>query len=205
MSDEEDNNQRIITIRAKPKPSKPIPKKDWCKTEASMQDRISMDKFLINDKLKNFDVISALQYSDIDIGTFIRYVTFDRYGNRKLRLGGFLICNNAPDYWVLRSGAKGKHSVTWSVNLKCDPKKAPLPNVYYKKKGMPLKSEKQQFKEEAFQAITTGGFRLVHKSLLDNGIVKIGKSSINLIQDHQDEDDSEERPAAKPRVKVNFT
>jgi hypothetical protein len=128
---------------------------------------ISNDREMMISKLHNFERIDEKAYSDIDTGTYIRYITFDkptdprRPGAMKLRLGGVLVVNRAPDYWVLRSGSKGKSHITWSVPLKCDPKKSPQPNVYFKRKGMPLKSEKQQHSGEALTILTSGKYKLV--------------------------------------------
>lgn len=170
MSDESEENH-TISIRANPvKPPRAKRNreeaKDYCKTEPSMQDIISKDPNLVKDKLKGYERIPVAQYAELEAGTFIRYVMFDQKGNPKIRLGGYIIKNGAPDYWVLRSGAKGKSAVTWSVPLKCNLKQSSKANVYFRKAGLASRGEKEQAGLELYEAVKSGRYQLIDTSKL---------------------------------------
>ena len=216
-----DDDNRVITIKTRPTArqtgTRKVPHKEYCKTAPSMQDLLSMDRELMISKLNNFQQISEGTYHDIDVGTFIRYLTFDRYSNMKLRLGGILVVNHAPDYWVLRSGAKGKSHITWSVPLKCIPKRSPRANVYFMRKGTPLKSEKQLHGPDALTILTSGTHKLVPIAMIEEchrrGIDLTGtveglgvKHHVVNLQDSEVSDyDGEEEEEEQPVRRLNVT
>ena len=75
------------------------------------QDIISNDVQLLNEKMKGYVEIHPENYSDINCGVWVRYITYDN----KYRSGGIVICNKAPEYlYVLNPASKFK----WNVNLK---------------------------------------------------------------------------------------
>jgi hypothetical protein len=216
MSDEEDDDQKIITIgfnklnsrggsrgSSRAKGLRPID--EYQKTHPSLQDRISENVELFESKIENFDPIADKDYADISVGTFIRYITFDKHQQPKLRLGGYLVNNKAPQYWVLRSGSRGKKHITWSVNLQAKPA-----NIFFKRKGVPTKSEEQIHAREAYEALSSGKYHLVPRETLQQlmgggtgatagtkgtkGTKGTGK--FNLINDEDEEQ--------KVNVKVNF-
>lgn len=210
MSDEEDDDQKIITIGLNKlnsrgnggrgaKGLRPID--EYQKTHPSLQDRISENVELFESKIENFDPIGDKDYADISVGTFIRYITFDKHRQPKLRLGGYLVNNKAPQYWVLRSGSRGKKHITWSVNLQAKPA-----NIFFKRKGVPTKSEEQIHAREAYEALSSGKYHLVPRETLQQlmgtrgtkGTEGTGK--FNLVNDNEDNDSDDE----KVNVKVNF-
>lgn len=141
---EDDSSAEVITLRIgaktgrKPARKRRSVKDGWVKTLPSKQDIISRDKDAIEDKLKDWERIPESEYADIDTGTFIRYLKHDpKTGKEMIRLGGYLIKNGAPDYWVLKSGKKGSRPITWSVPLKRHPRYPKVkPNKYFRKKGI---------------------------------------------------------------------
>lgn len=164
---EADNQDDVIVVSTSRIAGKRKPNKDtYTKTGPSAQDIISANSTLFAKKLENFDLIPEEHYSDIDLGTFIRYIIFDEDGVPKIRLGGFLVVNNAPDYFVLRSA--GLKRLTWSVNLKST---HPLrkANKLYMKKGTRRISQKPGdaiVAEKLLQAVLSGRYKLVETSLL---------------------------------------
>lgn len=194
----------------RPKGLKPVD--EFQKTHPSLQDKISNDVKLFHAKIDNFDAIAEKDYADISLGTFIRYVTYDKDGHPKLRLGGFLVNNKAPQYWVLRSGSRGKKHITWSVNLQATPR-----NLMLKRKGVPTKSEEDVHAREALEALSSGKYHLVPRSLLQeltsgtNGTNGTHTGKFNLVDDYDEgvEDEDEEvdeiNKVDRPKVRVNFT
>lgn len=183
------------------------PVDEYRKTHPSLQDRISEDVQLFESKIQNFDPIADKDYADISTGTFIRYVTYDKHQHPKLRLGGFLVNNCAPQYWVLRSGSRGKKHITWSVNLQAKPA-----NIFFKRKGVPTKTEEEVHAREAYEALSSGKYHLIPRETLQQLMgggtgATAGTGKFNLVDGEADEfeDDEFEDEAPKPKVKVNFT
>ena len=209
MSDaSEDDDQKIITIGLKKLMNNGYrtagglrPVDEYRKTHPSLQDRISEDVQLFESKIQNFDPIGDKDYADISVGTFIRYVTYDKHQQPKLRLGGFLVNNHAPQYWVLRSGSRGKKHITWSVNLQAKPA-----NIFFKRKGVPTKTEEEIHAREAYEALSSGKYHLVPREtlhlLMGGGTGETGTGKFNLLES---DDGYEEEEPIKPKVKVNFT
>ena len=73
------------------------------------QDIISSNIQDMKEKLKDFVQIHPENYIDIEIGTWIKYLSHEG----KYRTGGVLINNKAPTYVILKNPYT-KHS--WSVN-----------------------------------------------------------------------------------------
>jgi hypothetical protein len=186
-----------------PKGLKPVD--EFQKTHPSLQDKISNDVKLFHAKIDNFEAIAEKDYADISLGTFIRYVTYDKDGHPKLRLGGFLVNNKAPQYWVLRSGSRGKKHITWSVNLQATPR-----NLMLKRKGVPTKSEEDVHAREALEALSSGKYHLVPRSLLQEltgGTNGTNTGKFNLVDDYDEgvEDEIDDVDYDRPKVRVNFT
>lgn len=137
----------------------------WVKTKPSKQDRISADPVLVRHELRDYQLISPQEYTRITPGTYIRYIRYDQHNKPKLRLGGYLIKNGSPDYWVLRSG-RGKRRVSWSVPLKGDSLRGRLANQYYRKKGV-FPDEKVKYGTEVFEALASGRFMLIPTEVLE--------------------------------------
>ena len=128
---------------------------DWVKTEKSKQDEINSDPELVQQKLEDFEQILPEEYVKMQTGTFIRYLTFDDQQKPQLRLGGYLIKNAAPEYWVLKCGGKGKRQVTWSVPLQPRPDRPS--NVYYRRKGvLHCKEDKIRYGAEMYECVASG-------------------------------------------------
>ena len=79
--------------------------------EITKQDLISASPELLQKHLKNYVEIHPDNYEDISPGTMIRYILRKE---KKFRLGGSLIKNAAPEYFVLKNPF---NDVIWSVNL----------------------------------------------------------------------------------------
>ena len=84
---------------------------DYQRPEVTQQDIISNNIQDMKEKLKDFVQIHPENYIDLDIGTWIKYLSHEG----KYRSGGVLINNKAPNYVILKNPYT-KHS--WSVN--CD-------------------------------------------------------------------------------------
>lgn len=82
---------------------------DYQRPEITQQDIISNNIEMMKDKLKDFVQIHPDNYIDIEIGTWIKYLSHEG----KYRSGGVLINNKAPEYVILKNPYT-KHS--WPVN-----------------------------------------------------------------------------------------
>ncbi len=155
-----DTDNEIITIKTGGgQRTKNTTKTPWVKHGKSKQDQISSDPALMQEKLDGFEQILPHEYVIMENGTFIRYVCYAN-GKPQLRLGGYLIKNSAPDFWILKSGGHAGRSVTWSVALK--PVKGKPANVYYRRKGVRYgKEEKIRYGAEVFESLESGKYILV--------------------------------------------
>lgn len=156
---------------------------DWVKTEKSKQDEINSDPELVQQKLEDFEQILPEEYVKMQTGTFIRYLTFDDQQKPQLRLGGYLIKNAAPEYWVLKCGGKGKRQVTWSVPLQPRPDRPS--NVYYRRKGvLHCKEDKIRYGAEMYECVASG-----RKILVDpNEIEKMSGQKFLVVTNHEKAD-----------------
>jgi hypothetical protein len=82
----------------------------YVKPTITPQDKINSNVDAIKSRLNDCVQIHPDNYKDIDIGIWIKYITTEG----KYRSGGVLICNKAPDFFVLKNP---KNDITWSVNL----------------------------------------------------------------------------------------
>jgi hypothetical protein len=206
MSDDDE----VITIRYKksapPQNNEKLTKAQngdgFVKTHASKQDDISSDPQQIKDFLSDFEQIKNEEYAKVEIGTFIRYIRYDPKTKKpQIRLGGYLIKNATPKYWVLKSGSKGKKAVSWSVPL-ITAKQGYIPNVYYRKKGLLPKDDKLLYGAEVYESLESGRFKLVSVEEIEKmtGQPVPGKTTVKqsstrrprltqLINDDEDEED----------------
>ena len=83
---------------------------NYVKPTITQQDRINSNVEEVKSRLTDCVQIHPDNFKDIDIGIWIKYIT----GEGKYRSGGILICNKAPDYFVLKNP---RNEITWSVNL----------------------------------------------------------------------------------------
>ena len=65
----------------------------------------------MKDKLKDYIQIHPDNYIDIEIGSWVRYISHEG----KYRSGGVLISNKSPEYMVLKNPY---NKYNWSVNCK---------------------------------------------------------------------------------------
>lgn len=159
MVDEDNDDEKdddIFILKNKPT--------TWQKTQPSKQDLINKDINQIKNKLSDYQLIPQHKYESIEIGTYIRYVRF--VGNKpEIRLGGILIKNGYPNYWVLKNAKKGS-SIKWSVQLK--PKRNQFPNKYFAKKdSLNSREEKTKFGREVYDALKNGKYMLVPTKTLE--------------------------------------
>ena len=82
----------------------------YVKPSSTLQDKINSNVDEIKSRLNDCVQIHPDNFKDIDIGIWIKYITSDG----KYRSGGILICNKAPEYFVLKNP---RNEITWSVNL----------------------------------------------------------------------------------------
>ena len=82
----------------------------YVKPNVTQQDRINSNANEIKSRLNDCVQIHPDNFKDIDIGIWIKYITAEG----KYRSGGILICNKAPEYFVLKNP---RNEITWSVNL----------------------------------------------------------------------------------------
>ena len=71
----------------------------YIRPKETAQDLISKNPEEIAKKLDGFVQIHPENYSDIECGVWIKYITQDK----KYRSGGLLKINKAPDYFILKS------------------------------------------------------------------------------------------------------
>lgn len=165
MSDDDDD--RVIAVRSTATGGK-REAKPWTKHVPSKQDKINRDPSQIQENLVGFEQIAPAEYATVAPGTFIRYVSCLANNKQQLRLGGVLVRNSAPEYWVLKSGRNKTKSVTWSVALKPTAKNPAL-NIFYRKKGMMCKDDnKQQLGAELFSLLESRKFFLVSAEKLQS-------------------------------------
>lgn len=195
---------RVITINLRDGPKRTTKKKkkkaeEYQREGPTTQDRLSANPLLMQDKLRHFEKIEPSQYADVEPGTFIRYLVHKAIRspngkarhNTKIRMGGYVIVNSYPDYWVLQSkGSTGK-SVTWSVPLKA--RAGLIPNDYFRRKGVLIKSEKMRRAEAAYDSIMRREVDLVEPQVL----TRLRRIAGEL-------DDSDEEPPAAPKRSVVF-
>ena len=79
--------------------------------EVTRQDLISSNIEEMKDKLKDYIQIHPDNYIDIEIGSWVRYISHEG----KYRSGGVLISNKSPEYMVLKNPY---NKYNWSVNCK---------------------------------------------------------------------------------------
>ena len=168
MSSEDDD---VITIMRK-KPNQieegAVSRDGFVKTCASKQDDINSDPNQIQTLLADYEQILPSEYSKMENGTFIRYMKYDNKSKPQIRLGGYLIKNGAPAYWVLKAGSKGRRAITWSVPL-TKPQGATLPNVYYRKKGvLHGKEDKIRYGADVYECLESGRYTLIQTDVLEN-------------------------------------
>jgi hypothetical protein len=82
----------------------------YVKPTITPQDKINSNVDAIKSRLNDCVQIHPDNYKDIDIGIWIKYITTEG----KYRSGGILICNKAPEFFILKNP---KNEITWSVNL----------------------------------------------------------------------------------------
>ena len=82
----------------------------YIKPTITPQDKINSNIDEVKSRLTDSIQIHPDNYKDIDIGIWIKYITSEG----KYRSGGILICNKAPEFFVLKNP---KNEITWSVNL----------------------------------------------------------------------------------------
>ena len=83
----------------------------YVKPNVTQQDKINSNVDEIKSRLNDCVQIHPDNFKDIDIGIWIKYINAEG----KYRSGGILICNKAPEYFVLKNP---RNEITWSVNLK---------------------------------------------------------------------------------------
>ncbi len=84
---------------------------NYVKPTITQQDKINSNIEEVKSRLNDCVQIHHDNFKDIDIGIWIKYITAEG----KYRSGGILICNKAPEYFVLKNP---RNEITWSVNLK---------------------------------------------------------------------------------------
>ena len=85
-------------------------KDEYIRPEFTKNDIISNDPELLHKHLKNYVQIHPDNYSDIDPGVWIRYITSEG----KYRGGGILKINKAPEYFILKNPFC---NFNWSISL----------------------------------------------------------------------------------------
>jgi hypothetical protein len=176
-SDSSEEAERVITIRSRGTVGRPQTQVQpqttsasdgWVKTRPSKQDEINAHPERIKEKLFDFERIPPEKYEKIEDGTYIRYIKYDKHNRPQLRLGGYLIKNGYPDYWVLKAGSKGRRPITWSVPLKGNPKEGIPANQYYSKKGLlHSREDRTRYGVEVYDALKSGRYMLVPTDVLE--------------------------------------
>jgi hypothetical protein len=140
----------------------------WKKTRPSKQDEINAHPEQIKEKLFDFERVPEEKYETVEEGTFIRYIRYDKNNRPQLRLGGYMIKNGYPDYWVLKAGSRGRRPITWSVPLKGDPEKGIPANEYYTKKGLlHNREDRTRYALEVYDALKSGRYMLIPTQTLE--------------------------------------
>ena len=83
---------------------------NYVKPAETVQDIISKNPELLQDKLKDHIQIHPNNYKDIEVGTWVKYVSSEN----KYRSGGVVMANYAPEYLSLKNPYK---NVIWTVDL----------------------------------------------------------------------------------------
>lgn len=178
-SEESSSEQRkVITLRSRttlPPPHNQQQRRQegqyggWSKDGPSVQDRLNENPELISERLLDFERIPQEKYKDIETGTFIRYLSYRNASTEpKLRLGGYLIKNGYPDYWVLKSGGRGRRATTWSVPLKGNPQKGIPANEYFMRRGiLHTRDERMRYGAEVYDALKSGRYMLIETDRLE--------------------------------------
>jgi hypothetical protein len=218
MSSEDDD---VITIMRK-KPNQieegTVSRDGFVKTCASKQDDINSDPTQIQTLLADYEQILPNEYNKMENGTFIRYIKYDSKSKPQIRLGGFLIKNGAPDYWVLKAGSKGRRAITWSVPL-TKTQGATQPNVYYRKKGvLHGKEDKIRYGADVYECLESGRYTLIQTDVLENIVghtvpgkkpqqpktssIRSRKLKTELVDEDESDDDTPKIPHQK--IKARF-
>lgn len=189
----------------------------WVKTAPSKQDQINARPDEIQEKLLNFERIPPEKYKDIEPGTFIRYVRYDRDNMPKLRLGGCMIRNGYPDYWVLKAGGRGRRPITWSVPLKGNPEKGIPSNEYYMKRGiLHSRDDRTRYGLEVYEALKSGRYMLIESDRLQalTGELLPGKAEprqrrpqqgrSRFVLEEAEEEGTSEEEVREPRIRARF-
>jgi len=216
MSEFEEDDNKVITIRPRNnRRNNQSSRQDkayggWVKTKPSKQDQLNPEQ--IKEKLFDYERISSDKYESMDTGTFIRYIRYDKNNRPRLRLGGYLIKNAAPDYWILKAGSKGRRPITWSVPLKGNTEKGIPANEYYVKKGiLNNKDERMRYGLEVYEALKSGRYMLVPTDTLEmlTGQILPGraepkrkKRSRYELEDHENDEETDDRE--RQHIKVRF-
>ena len=170
---DDDDDRKVITVRTRGgrNASRSHNNSDtneyqgWTKNEPSKQDKINQMSSKITEALENFERILPENYDKVEPGTFIRYIKYDeKSGKPQIRLGGYLIKNKAPTYWVLKTKTKPR-PITWSVQLKN--LKGTRPNEYFQKKGLLPRDEKTRYALEVFDGLDSGQYKLIKTNMLE--------------------------------------
>lgn len=82
----------------------------YVKPKITQQDKINSNTDEVKSRLTDCVQIHPDNFKDIDIGIWIKYINAEG----KYRSGGILVCNKAPEYFVLKNP---RNEITWSVNL----------------------------------------------------------------------------------------
>ena len=190
--------------------SEPAGYKGWVKTKPSKQDEINAHPEQIKQKLLQFERVPPEKYETVDTGTYIRYVRYDADQVPKLRLGGYLIKNGYPDYWILKAGSRGRRPITWSVPLKGNIEKGIPSNEYYTKRGiLHNREDRTRYGLEVYDALKSGRYMLVETKTLEGltGQLLPGRKSPTRRSTARsrfelEDAESEEDPA--PRIRARF-
>lgn len=76
---------------------------------ATIQDKISTIPAILREQLQSFVRVDPKFYEDIEIGSFVRYITHEG----KFRFGGKVVINQSPEFLVLKNDG----NLRWSINL----------------------------------------------------------------------------------------
>ncbi len=162
MSDDDDiiyvktkpNTSTNTTTKTKPK-SKKLVKDGWVKKGSTAQEKISLDPIEVEKYLQGFEKVYKDDYADIQIGTYVRYISKNIVTKEeKMRFGGIVIKNCSPSYLVLKVP---KSNLTWCVSLSPASKKHPNENIIYRRLAMIRnKDERARYADEVFCSLESG-------------------------------------------------
>lgn len=84
--------------------------KEYIRPAKTYTEKLSTDEI----KKRLEDYVEVDDISKVPINTHLRYFQTDKHGNKKFRMGGYLLRNaGLPDYIMLTNG-----KLTWSVQVK---------------------------------------------------------------------------------------